>query len=198
MSIKTMISRFGFALAMLCVLGTTVAPSVCGAPDEQASLRRVVLFSRIKHEERLKDYGKSAYSFEKGLRSDVGIAVTRNYYDLFYGSNSLDGDTDWFNVSGGTNELSRIKDLGEMSWDDVSYVPVLPARQASGPIRVPRRGESYEHSSDGQVTRVVVNHIYLLHVKDSDSDFYVMFRVEKLKPSDRCVISWKIVPSPEV
>ncbi len=194
MSIKMMVNKFCFSLVMLCVLGATVAPSVCGAPDEQASLRRVVLFSRIKHQDQHQGYGKAAFSFEQGIRSD-GAKTTRNYFDIVYGTTSIDGDSDWFNVS---ENLSRIKDLGEMSWDDVQLVPILLARpEGSTPETRWTAGESYEVSSDGRVTKAVMGHIYLLHVKDSDSDFYVMFRVEKLKPSDRCVISWKIVPSPE-
>jgi hypothetical protein len=47
------------------------------------------------------------------------------------------------------------------------------------------------------VSRVVTGHMYLVHIKNRESNLYAMFRVEALEPSDHCTISWKIVPSPE-
>jgi hypothetical protein len=37
----------------------------------------------------------------------------------------------------------------------------------------------------------------VLHSKDRDTDFYTLFRVENLVPSDQVTISWKVVPSPK-
>jgi len=47
------------------------------------------------------------------------------------------------------------------------------------------------------MTRVVTGHVYVVHSKDRDTDFYTLFRVEKLVPSDQVTISWKVVPAPK-
>lgn len=156
------------------------------------------LFSRARYKDKFEDYGKSTFSFKHGLRSDVGRDITRNNYELSYGSISWNGDSDWFIVTMVTDDCSRIKDLGELDWPVVFDVPFLPASIApQRGIRMPKKNETYEESSNGQVTKVVAGHIYVVHSKDPDADFYTLFRVEKLVPSDQVTISWKVVPSPE-
>lgn len=158
----------------------------------------VTLFSRAKHKDKSGGYGKSAFSFKHGVRSDDEQRKTRNNYELLYGNISLYGDSDWFVVTLVTDDRSRIKDLGELSWSEVYDVPYLPASfEPQKGIRTPSKNETYEESSNGQVSKVVAGHIYVVHSKDSDSDFYTLFRVEKLVPSDQVTISWKVVPSPE-
>ena len=179
--------------------GVAHGGGMAGAPDiGQIKPKSITLFSRHKYKEKYEGYGKSAFSFEHGIRSDVGVEAPRNDYDLEYGSISLDGDGDWLSVTMVTDDRRRIKDLGEMNWSEVYHVPVLPASlEPRQGVRMPKPGESFEESSDGQVTRAVVGHIYVVHTKDSDTDLYAMFRVERLDPNDTCVISWKVVPSPE-
>ena len=160
--------------------------------------KTVTLFSRAKYKDKFEDYGKSTFSFKYGVRSDIGRQITRNNYELQYGNISWNGDSDWFTVTMVTDDCSRIKDLGELNWSDVFDVPYLPASvEPQKGIRMPSKTETYEESSNGQVTKVVAGHIYVVHSKDSDSDFYTLFRVEKLVPSDKVRISWKVVPSPE-
>jgi hypothetical protein len=160
--------------------------------------RTATLFSRAKYKDKFEGYGKSAFSFKHGVRSDVRRHITGNNYELEYGNISWNGDSDWFAVTMVTDDCSRIKDLGELNWSDVFDVPYLPATVAPQKgIRMPAKTETYEESSNGQVTRVAVGHIYVVHSKDSESDFYTLFRVEKLAPSDEVTISWKAVPSPE-
>lgn len=166
--------------------------------SQQSESQRATLFSRQKYRNEYEGYGRAAFSFEHGMRSDNGIQVTRNDYDLLYGNISLNGDSDWFSVSGAADDRSRIRDLGEMNWSDVHYVPMLPvSSEPHAGVRMPAIGESFEESSNGQVTKAVVGHMYLVHMKDRETDLYAMFRVEELVPNDRCVISWRIVPSPE-
>ena len=172
------------------------------AIDERKSLQtepqEVTLFSRIAYKEI--GYGKSAFNFQNGLRSDNEIweQVARNYAHLMYGSISFDPGTDWFSISMGDNDPSRIKDLGELKWSEVYYTPLLLANphQSTG-IRFPGPQESFEESSDERVARVIAGHMYLVHIKNRETDLYAMFRVETLEPSDHCTISWKVVPSPE-
>jgi hypothetical protein len=159
--------------------------------------QQVTLFSRITHKDG--DYGRSAFSFY-GVRSDdqEWLQIARNRAHLMYGSISMNRDTDWFSVSMGGSEPSRIKDLGEMQWVDVVSAPFLPANpRSNGGVRAPGRGESFELSSDERVTKVVAGHMYVVHIKNNDEDFYAMFRVESLDPSDRCTISWRVMASPK-
>lgn len=159
-----------------------------------AKPKTVTLFSRAKYKGKSKEYGKSAFSFNHGVRSDAGRRVTRNNYELLYGSIRWNGDSDWFSVTMVTDDGSRIKDLGQLNWSDPFEVPYIPASvQPNNGIRWPAKTETFEQSSNGQVTRVVAGHIYVLHSKDSDSDLYTLFRVEKLVPSDEVTISWKVV-----
>jgi hypothetical protein len=158
----------------------------------------VTLLSRAKYRDEFEGYGKSTFSFKHGVRSDTGREITHNNYELQYGNINLNGDSDWFTVTMVTDDLSRIMDLGELQWSDIVEVPLLPARAEAGKgIRAPSKTETYEASSEGQVTRAAAGHIYVVHSKDSDSDFYTLFRVDELVPSDHVTISWKVVPSPE-
>jgi hypothetical protein len=159
-----------------------------------AKPKTVTLFSRAKYRDKFEGYGKSAFSFNHGLRSDVGTRITRNNYELLYGGINWNGDSDWFSVTMVTDDRSRIKDLGKLNWSDRFDVPFIPATVVPGNgIRFPSKTETFEQSSNGQVTRVVAGHIYVLHSKDTDSDFYTLFRVEKLEPGDKVTISWKVV-----
>lgn len=161
----------------------------------------VTLFSRIKHQAKFKGYGKAAFSFKHNVRSDPERETIGNNYNLLYGNISIDGDSDWFYVLGGRENCSRVKDLGEWNWSDVHQIPRLPAwPYPQEGIRMPSKNETnktIEESSNGRVTKVIAGHIYVLHSKDSEVDFYTLLRVDKLAPSDECTISWKVVPSPE-
>jgi hypothetical protein len=46
------------------------------------------------------------------------------------------------------------------------------------------------------LARVVLGHLYLIHVVKAQSDFYVLVHVDGLVPRDHCTISWKRIPSP--
>src|SRR6185295_11596491 len=105
----------------------------------------VTLFSRARYKDEDGGYGKSTFSFKHGVRSDVGRDITRNNYELSYGSISWDGDSDWFNVTMVTDDCSRIKDLGELDWPVVFDVPFLPASiQPQRGIRMPKKKETFE------------------------------------------------------
>ena len=190
---------FLLLILAICVNGFSAnAQSLSKENWRDVEPKTVTLYSRAKHKDKLEVYGKSTFSFKHGVRSDVGREVTRNNYELQYGGINWNGDSDWFTVAMVTDDCSRIKDLGALSWSEIFDVPYLPASLAPQKgIRMPSKTETYEESSNGQVTRVVAGHIYVLHSKDSDSDFYTLFRVDKLVPSDEVTISWKVVPSPE-
>lgn len=181
----------------LCVM-TTSATAQLRARKNWRDLEpeTITLLSHAKYKDTLVGKGKSSFSFRYGVRGDVAPEITRS--ELAYGHLNRNGDSDWFIVTLSTEDRSRIKDLGQLRWSDIIDVPFLPA--SVGPhkgARAPSRTETYEQSSDGQITRVVIGHMYVVHAKDSSTDFYALFRVEKLVPSDEVTISWKLVPSPK-
>jgi len=134
---------------------------------------RITLLARAKY----KDYEKATFSFEHGVRDDPKLELTRNDWDLEYGNGG-----DALGVTMVTDDRSRIKDLGAMRWSEIRRISELPAHPV--PTREP-------------VVPAVVGHMYLVHTRDSDSDFYALFRVEELVHGDRCTITWKLVPNPE-
>ena len=167
------------------------------SPPRKSEPQQVTLFSRITQGGR--DDTRSAFNFY-GVRGDdkQGLRVTHNSVHLVYGNISINRDTDWFEVSIGGDDSSRVRDLGEMQWADVSDAPLLPANpRPNRGVRFPGRGESYESSSDGRVTRAVARHMYVVHIKNSEEEFYAMFRVDSLVPSDHCSISWRVMRSPK-
>lgn len=192
--------QFALALALSLSLTSLVGftPAQSRKDWRDVEPKTVTLFSRAKHPDESGGYNKSAFSFRYGARSDEGLAKTRNNYELLYGSVTLLGDSDWFQVTMVTDDCSRIKDLGELGWAEIFEVPILLASQEPQKgIRFPGDAETFEKSSDGQVTKVASGHMYVVHSKDSSSDLYTLFRVEKLTPNDQVTISWKRVPSPE-
>ncbi|MGB7621035.1 MAG: hypothetical protein WBN92_01680 [Terriglobia bacterium] len=197
-------------LILFFVVGTTFPANA----DEhgknlQANVQEVTLLSRRAHKEEDNPYGKSVFNFRRALRSDSKewLLVTRNIPEIEYDSSwPINEDSDWFSL--GTDSASKIKDLGALQWSEVESVPILPAPlPALQGVKGPRPGETWEESSGQRVTQAVEGHVYVVHVKDTlcdhqgtppfVNDFYVMFRVEKLEPGDRCTISWKQVPWPE-
>lgn len=182
----------------LLLLIVVVALSLGGgtALGQGPTLHQATLFSRIGHKDT--DYGKSAYNFYAMARSDQWPNLIKNRAHLIYGNGSYNNDSDWFSVSAGGPELTRIKDLGEKQWADFVSTPFVPVTPHSTEgIPGLKRGQSYEEVSEGRITKVVAGHMYVIHIKGPKEDFYVMLRVEELVPSDRCTISWRVVPPPD-
>jgi hypothetical protein len=125
------------------------------------------------------NYDLAAFSFKYGGNGPATRRLTRNNWDLLFG-NAPDRDT--FEVTMVTDDRSRIKDLGELSWYDTFGVPALDAYPE--PTREPS-------------VNAVVGHIYLVHSRDRDSDHYALFRVENLQPLQSVTISWKLIPKPK-
>jgi hypothetical protein len=191
--------RESFKIAFAC-LALVVCAAHSARAQEEADLSRIptqtaTLFSQVKHQ----DYDRASYSFELGMLGDEKFPERRARYNLRYGGVYMDGIY-WFNVEMGRDSRSQLKDLGEMNWADVYLVPVLFASDLPYDGLV---GVSYKDGKVAEVTptaihvRPVTGHMYVLHAKDHDSDFYVMFRVESLEPEGQCTISWKRVPSPD-
>jgi len=126
------------------------------------------------------NYDLAAFSFKYGGNGPVTRKLTRNNWDILFGNGARDQDN--FDVTMVTDDRSRIKDLGELSWYDTFAVPSLDA---------------YPEPTRDPSVKVVVGHMYLVHSKDRDSDHYALFRVETLQPLQSVTISWKLIPKPE-
>ncbi|HEV2705607.1 MAG TPA: hypothetical protein VGV59_06755 [Pyrinomonadaceae bacterium] len=148
------------------------------------------------------NYRRASFSFELGLRGDAGEVAATNW-DVGYGLLSIGGE-DYFKVQTSEAHRSVIRDLGKFEWGDSFEIPALE------PLPEVAKGERRKvviDSSGGklkaweQTTRIfakiIVGHIYLVRVKDEDSDFYVLFRVEALSQGESCTISWRHIPPPQ-
>ena len=188
-------------LAALAVLAAAAYGALCPAEAQElhhrgVAPRKAVLLSQIKHQ----DFARANFNFGLGVRGDSESPSTRNVYDVRFGGFSPDGD-DWLDVPISHGSRSQIRDLGELGWSDVYDIPFLPASPVphSGIWSLsPGPGGSATISPEGVLVRAVVGHMYLVHTKDRERDFYSMFRVESVKPGDECTITWKLVPSPEL
>jgi hypothetical protein len=177
----------------MVMAGNSLKAQESGASS--AILRTVTLLAQARHH----DGRVAAVNFAIGVRGDSKDPLT-NYYDLRYGGRSENGDMDWFEVATGENSWSQIKDLGAASWSDIRDVPVLLPSiipHNNGLTEVSRAGKVIQRSPEGVLVKAIPGHIYLLHSKHDKVDFYVLVRIEEMKASDECTISWKIVPSPE-
>ncbi len=131
-----------------------------------------------------------------GRRDAAEPTAARVRYDIRYGGLTLNGSNDWLEIVNLRGQQSVIKDLGAMTWDEVTRVPHVPASPEpyTGVVRYARGGIA---APENVVVRAVAGHMYVLHVKDRGTDYYVMFRVEALDPAGECRLSWKRVPSPK-
>jgi len=66
----------------------------------------------------------------------------------------------------------------------------LPVNTAGNESR-----EDWE-KANGIFAKAIIGHMYLIRVKDDQSDLYVLARIDDLAQGDHCTISWKIVPAP--
>ncbi|HEV7905853.1 MAG TPA: hypothetical protein VGO96_18585 [Pyrinomonadaceae bacterium] len=166
--------------------------------DEMPDVRSVVDLNRQQSDLEVSNVGRMDITIPGVQRVEVpSNRPTR--YDIRYGGFSLNGDDNWLDIVNRRGSRSMLKDLGEMSWSEVEHVPVLPASPT------PHTGEVTHSFSRGVIkstpeevlVKAIAGHVYVMHVKDRRTDYYVMFRVEAIEPQGECTLSWKRVPSPE-
>ena len=170
---------------------------VLSADTSAQEPQRVTLYSRMKYER--DGYGRAAFQFKAGIRSDHKdwSDTTKNRYHVLYGNGMVNGESDWIALSAEKDSWDRVKDIGAVEWADLCCAQPLPTPPRETLMRTPKKGETFEASSEQRVAKAVVGHMYVLHVKNKTHDFYVMFRVDELEAGDHCTISWKIMASPE-
>ena len=141
------------------------------------------------------DPTRGCFNFRLGIKSrdwDLGYSFLKIGYE------------DYFQVRIGGDKRSRIKDLGKYEWADSFKIPVLDplpelmpgeTRAVVVDSSAGKRGEW--EKTNPYFVKAIIDHMYLVRVKDAQSDFYVLFRVENLNQGLSCIISWKRIPSPE-
>lgn len=120
----------------------------------------------------------ASFSFEFGGNGLEVQKLCRNDWDIIFGNSPL---PDAFDVSTIVDDRSRIRDLGRLNWDDKFEIPRLSA---------------YEEPEREPSVKAVEGHLYLVHTRDTNSDLYALFRVERLEPGKSVDISWKVIPPP--
>jgi hypothetical protein len=147
------------------------------------------------------DETRACFSFKLGMNK-----LPNSYdWDLGYGFIRI-ADEDWLMVgsSATAGQRSVMKELGAHNWSDSVDLPVLE------PLAKLKEGERRQITVDSsadthaawaesttQFAKAKVGHMYLMHVKNDEADFYVLFRVDQLEQGEQCTISWKLIPAPE-
>jgi len=165
-----------------------------------ASMPTFTLYPAVDPVTKHYDEGKSLFSFKRGATKD--ITRSTKDWDLSYGGWIIN-DEDWFGLHFGPETRSVIQDLGKLDWDDTYSIPVLEPRplvekgKKWQPTVVVTNDPHGAWTRSGEYAKVILGHMYLLHVKDETADFYVTFHVDDFQQHRWCTISWRIVPTPE-
>jgi hypothetical protein len=124
------------------------------------------------------NYADATFSFEFGGNGAEVKKLCHNDWDIIFGNSPSE---DAFDVTTVTDDRSRIRDLGARSWDSKFELPSLSA---------------YEEPEREPSVKAVEGHLYLVHTRDTNTNLYALFRVEKLEPGKSVEISWKVIPPP--
>jgi hypothetical protein len=169
--------------------------AVCAGGASTPLQQTITLYAPLKYNH---DFSRATFSFERAMRG------TKNEWDLLYGNAYIGDDHDWLSASTANDNRSLIRDLGALNWSDSYKVPViapLPELEEgkTRTITVDSSGDTGKKwaEKNGVFVKAIVGHMYAMHVKDNDSEFYVLFRVESIERGDNCTISWQMIPSPE-
>ena len=151
------------------------------------------------------DETRACFSFKMGankLPNSIDPPELSDW-DLGYGFMRISNE-DWLTVGSGRDQRSVMKELGKHDWSDTFNVPVLEPlpRLMEGerrPITIDSSADTHAAwaNSTTHFAKAKVGHMYVMHVKDEQADFYVLFRVEQLEQGEQCTISWKRIPTPE-
>lgn len=154
------------------------------------------------------DEARACFSFKYGLRNDESDRDWHLGGDWDLGYGFVIGDDDWFILNNYSDNRTVIKDLGALNWSDSIHAPPLePLPLLPKAERRPMNGyvESFRLLMDlsgntnksNIMAKVVIGHMYLMRLKDEETDLYAMFRVEKFVQGSYCRISWALIPSPQ-
>lgn len=179
------------------------APTAVAAQSEGATAT-VTLYNMHNPLTHKHDASRASINLETGRRGHLRTDPWTDF-DLAYGGLVIEKDgkrrPDWFRV---IDPRSMIVDLGKKEWSDYPETPAFPKpKKGFRPLPVGQRpmvldvsGDSKDASPYRQFIEVQPGHIYLMRVLRGARAVYAMFRVEDLRSTESCVLSWKVVPPP--
>lgn len=161
--------------------------------------KTVTLYSPLNFKN---DLSRASFGFECGCRgARIG---SESGPDLFHGSMPRFDGSDWFSVSG-PDSRTVIRDLGFLSWSNSFDVPVLDplpetekAKRRNVAVDVSEGTENEGTQMNGTLAKVIVGHVYAIHVRNPRSDFYALIRVENIERGDNCTITWFLIPKAQI
>lgn len=187
------------------IIGVLLLLGILAAFDYIASAQQTITLYAPENKERTKhSEAKSWFNFQFGVRGNEHRRISNNNWDLGYGFLAISNE-DWFTVSlQGNDSQSVIKDLGKLDWSGSFEIPKLAPlpvveKGKSRQVIIDSSGQNHKAwaESNGISAKAVVGHMYLVRIKRTGVDFYVLFRLESLEQQDNCTISWKLIPAPE-
>ena len=164
---------FILSAALLIGLGSLI-PATAQTTNDEIKTGKLV---KRKSEDGVDNYVYATYSFKFGGNGPEVQRLCRNNWDLLFGNSPT---TDGFDVTMVVDDRSRIKDLGKYEWSQKFHVPRLAAYEEPEPS-----------------VRAEVGHIYLVHTRDTDNNYYALFRVDRLISEESVEISWKLIDPPK-
>lgn len=218
--------KAGLVVSVAVLLVCGCGSSFMVAAQSMATSSPVTLFSPNKHRgEQLKSCVTFAQSRER-MRAARG-SLCDLYYGHLYAGDDWDwfqsaanpgqrslvrdlGALDWND----SFTIPIIEPLPKLKPGEVRNITVdtsgadgadgAPGADGDGVVR-PRPGENVQRppKRDGKpkidpvFAKAILGHLYVMHVVDDVSDFYVLFRIDALTRGDNCTISWRLVPAPE-
>jgi len=162
-------------LVVLVVGLTSLVPVVAQTSNDEIKTGKLL---KRTSKDGVDNYVYATFSFKFGGNGPDVERLCRNNWDLIFGNSPT---SDAFDVTMVTDDRSRIKDLGSYNWSDKFLVPRLSA---------------YEEPEAEPSVKAVVGHMYLVHTRDTDSNYYALFRVERLVSEESVEISWKMIDPP--
>ena len=163
-----------YLVIVIIVLSTSI-PIAAQSSDGEIKTGKLL---KRKTENGVDNYAYATYSFKFAGNGPEIQNLCLNDWDLLFGNGP---SQDTFEVSMIVDDRSRIKDLGRHSWGDRLKIPTLSA---------------YEEPEREPAVKAIEGHVYMVHSRDTDTDLYVLFRVEKHVPGESVEITWKLIPPP--
>ncbi|HEY0761564.1 MAG TPA: hypothetical protein VGD61_04255 [Pyrinomonadaceae bacterium] len=146
------------------------------------------------------DETRACFSFKTG-KTKVRNSTD---WDLGYGFLRMSNE-DWLMVGTVPRDKRNVmKELGRFDWSDSLRLPVLeplPELTAGENRNISVDSSADTHrawaTSTSHFAKAQAGYMYLMHVKDAQADFYILFRVEEIKQGRYCTITWAQIPEPE-
>jgi hypothetical protein len=168
-------NQLTFLVVVIIALGNVIQ---IAAQNSNEEIKTGSLVKR-KKENGVDNYAYTAYSFRFGGNGPEIQTLCRNNWDILFGNSPL---PDAFDVTMVTDDRSRIRDIGKYNWGEKFEIAPLAA------YKEPEREPS---------VKAIEGHMYMVHTRDTDTNLYALFRVEKLVLGESVEISWKVISPPK-